>query len=78
MIDYVHSIDIYSRNLEVGSMAVGAGVYMHDILVKKFTFAISSPDEFLLLYWARWTTFYHELCKKLSTDQYAVWFVDVD
>jgi len=29
-------------------MGVGAGLYMCD-LVKKFTFAISSPDEFLLL-----------------------------
>jgi len=27
-------------------MGVGAGLYMCD-LVKKFTFAISSPDEFL-------------------------------
>jgi len=30
-------------------MAVGAGLYMHDVVVKKFTFAISFPDEFLLL-----------------------------
>jgi len=29
-------------------MGVGAGMYMYDI-VKKFTFAISSPDEFLSL-----------------------------
>ena len=28
-------------------MGVGAGLYMCDV-VKKFTFAISSPDEFLL------------------------------
>jgi len=28
-------------------MGVGAGLYMHDVVVKKFTFAISSPDEFL-------------------------------
>ena len=28
-------------------MDVGAGLYMHDVVVKKFTFAISSPDEFL-------------------------------
>jgi len=27
-------------------MGVGAGLYMSDV-VKKFTFAISSPDEFL-------------------------------
>jgi len=29
-------------------MGVGAGLYMYDVVVKKFTFAISSPDEFLL------------------------------
>jgi len=33
---------------EVGSMGVGAGLYMYDVVVEKFTFAISSPDEFLL------------------------------
>jgi len=30
-------------------MGVGAGLYMCDVVVKKFTFAISSPDEFLSL-----------------------------
>jgi len=30
-------------------MGVGAGVCMYDVVVEKFTFAISSPDEFLLL-----------------------------
>ena len=29
-------------------MGVGAGLYMCDV-VKKFTFAVSSPDEFLLI-----------------------------
>jgi len=29
-------------------MGVGAGLYMYDVVVKKFTFAISFPDEFLL------------------------------
>jgi len=29
-------------------MGVGAGLYMYDVVVKKITFAISSPDEFLL------------------------------
>ena len=29
-------------------MGVGAGLYMCDVVVIKFTFAISSPDEFLL------------------------------
>jgi len=28
-------------------MGVGAGHYMYNIVVKKFTFAISFPDEFL-------------------------------
>jgi len=28
-------------------MSVGDGLYMYDVVVKKFTFAISSPDEFL-------------------------------
>jgi len=28
-------------------MDVGAGLYMYDVVVKKFTFAISYPDEFL-------------------------------
>ena len=31
-------------------MGVGAGLYMYVVVVQKFTFAISSPDEFLLLY----------------------------
>jgi len=28
-------------------MGVGAGLYMYDVVVKTFTFAISSIDEFL-------------------------------
>jgi len=28
-------------------MGVGVGLYIYDVVVKKFTFAISSPDEFL-------------------------------
>jgi len=28
-------------------MGIGADHYMYDVVVKKFTFAISSPDEFL-------------------------------
>jgi len=31
-------------------MGVGAGVYVYDVVVKKFTFAISSPDEFLFVH----------------------------
>jgi len=30
-------------------MGVGASLYMYVVVVQKFTFAISSPDEFLLL-----------------------------
>jgi len=30
-------------------MGVGAGIYMYVVVVQKFTFAISSPDEFLLM-----------------------------
>jgi len=30
-------------------MGIGAGLYMYDVMAKKFTFAISSPDEFLLI-----------------------------
>jgi len=29
-------------------MGVGAGLYMYDVFVEKFTFAISSRDEFLV------------------------------
>jgi len=29
-------------------MGVGAGLYMYVVVVQKFTFAISSPDEFLV------------------------------
>jgi len=28
-------------------MGVGSGLYMYVVVVQKFTFAISSPDEFL-------------------------------
>jgi len=42
-----YSMLSYSRNLEVGSMGIGAGFCMYDVVVKKFTFAISSPDKFL-------------------------------
>jgi len=30
-------------------MGVGAGLYVYVVVVQKFTFAISSPDEFLSL-----------------------------
>jgi len=32
-------------------MGVGTGLYMYDVVVKKFTFAISSPYEFLVHLW---------------------------
>jgi len=44
-------------------MGVGAGFYMYDVVVKKFTFTISSPDEFLsvkgmlLITYHIWQTF---------------------
>jgi len=28
-------------------MGIGAGLFMYAVVVQKFTFAISSPDEFL-------------------------------
>ena len=31
-------------------MGVGAGFYMYVVVLIKFTFAISSPDEFLFCY----------------------------
>jgi len=30
-------------------MGVGAGLYMYFVVVQKFTFAMSSPDEFLFI-----------------------------
>jgi len=32
-------------------MGVGGGLYMYDVVVKKFSFAISSPDEFFYCQW---------------------------
>ena len=31
-------------------MGVGTGLYMYDVVVKKFTFAISSTDELLSIF----------------------------
>ena len=33
-------------------MGVGAGLYMYDVVVKKFTFAISSAGEFLVSFYS--------------------------
>ena len=41
-------------------MGVGAGLYMYVVVVQKFTFAISSPDEFLSVSAAP------EVCTELS------------
>jgi len=30
-------------------MGVGTGLYMYDVVVKKFTFAVSCPDDVLVL-----------------------------
>jgi len=38
-------------------MGVGAGLYMHFVVVQKFTFAISSPDEFLSCH-ATWSVIF--------------------
>ena len=46
-------------------MGVGAGVYMCDV-VKKFTFAISSPDEFLYIITERVITAWNGLA--IGTD----------
>jgi len=55
-----------SINYEIGSLGVGAGLYIYDVVVKKFTFAISSHDEFLVLYAseavAHWTVISLEHC----------------
>jgi len=37
-------------------MGVGAGLYMYVVVVQKFTFAISSSDEFLLFVVLIWFT----------------------
>jgi len=44
------SVDALVEIRKSVQMGVGAGLYMYDVVVKKFTFAISSPDEFLFLY----------------------------
>jgi len=31
-------------------VGVGTGLYMYDVIVKKFMFVISSPDEFLFIF----------------------------
>ena len=43
-------------------MGVGAGLYMYDVVVNKFTFAISSPDEFLYYYY-----YYYYYCNRLES-----------
>ena len=48
-------------------MGVVAGLYMCDV-VKKFTFAISSPDEFLYFYWKHFFDFHQWTFLKLPQD----------
>ena len=40
---------LFSRNQEVSSVDVGAGLYMYDVVVKQFTFTISYLGEFLVI-----------------------------
>jgi len=35
-------------------MGIGSGLYMYIVVVQKFTFAISSPDEFLSFLWPQY------------------------
>ena len=42
-------------------MDVGAGLYMYDVIVKMFMFAILSPDEFLYTVNHKNVTFYFSL-----------------
>jgi len=53
-------------------MSVGAGLYMYDVVVKKFTFAISSrsPDEFLFVYRKTPFTRYNWLLNRLDNRLY--------
>jgi len=52
-------------------MGVGAGLYMYDVVVKKFTFAISSPDEFLSVMVPSRMHAISKLCFHSSTSRYA-------
>jgi len=51
-------------------MGVGAGLYMYVVVVQKFTFAISSPDEFLL----KWRPSAILTRQKASTSMYSLTF----
>ena len=49
-------------------MGVGTGSYMYDVVVKKFTFAVSSPDEFLLTQPTQWQTYFERVgSRRLDT-----------
>jgi len=47
---YKYCMLSYSRNYEFGLMGVDAGFYMYDVVIKKFTFGISSPNELLFTF----------------------------
>ena len=53
---------LFNRNWDVvGSVGIGAGLYMYDVVVKKFMFAISSSDEFLVYASCGWELSYPNL-----------------
>jgi len=45
-----HVLYVSKRITTQNTMGVGAGLYVYVVVVQKFTFAISSPDEFLYNY----------------------------
>jgi len=53
-------------------MGVGAGLYMYVVVIQKFTFAISSPDEFLLLFNERELMCTFAMCCRPSTCRLSV------
>ena len=57
-------------------MGIGTGLYMCDVVVNKFTFAISSPDEFLVSTWnhgfTRWRTLHQQPTLYVRSSQLSV------
>ena len=51
-------------------MGVGAGLYMYVVVVQKFTFAISSPDEFLFFFRKKLSRLEHVLFLKVPFASY--------
>jgi len=48
-------------------LGIGVGLYMYNVIVKRFTFAISSPDEFFFREALKLVTAGHILCVIAST-----------